>query len=103
MAPKDKHFSNSMALSNHVALVVITDSVGYKQGMKMILEEIGVEVPPVTAQYLICRNDRSMYDQVYHQHLDVKNHHYATKKVMTVKTFLNLSSFVEMASDASPI
>jgi len=34
-----------MALSDHVALVVIMDLVGYKQGMKMILEEIGAETP----------------------------------------------------------
>jgi len=46
MALKDKDFNNSMALSECVALVVIVDSVGYEQGIQMILEEIGVEVPP---------------------------------------------------------
>jgi len=80
MAPKDKHFSNSMALSDHVALAIITDSVGYKQGMKMILEEICIQVPTVTEQYLVHRNDRRQYDQMYHQWLDIKNCRYATKK-----------------------
>jgi len=80
VAPKDKHFSNSMALSDHVALVVIMDSVGYEQGMKLILEEIRAEIPPFTAQYLVHRNERHQYDRVYHQHLDVKNRHYAAKK-----------------------
>jgi len=42
VAPKDKHFS---ALSDHVALVVITDSVGYEVGVTMIFEELGVELP----------------------------------------------------------
>jgi len=80
IAPKDKHFSNSMALSDRVALAVITDSVGYEQGMKMILEEIDIQVPTVTEQYLVRRNDRRQYDRMYHQRLDVKNRRYATKK-----------------------
>jgi len=80
VAPKDKHFSNSMALSDRVALAVINDSVGYEQGMKMILEKICIEVPNVTKQYLVRRNDRRQYDRMYHQRLDVKNHRYATKK-----------------------
>jgi len=47
-----------MALSDRVALVVITDSVGYEKGVSMIFNELGVELPPVTVQYLVCRNKR---------------------------------------------
>jgi len=61
IAPNDKHFSSSMALSDHVALVVITDSVGYEVGVLMIFEELGVELPPVTVQYLVRRNQRREY------------------------------------------
>jgi len=58
VAPKDKHFSSSMALSDRVALVVITDSVGYEAGVLMIFQELGVDLPPVTVQYLARRNGR---------------------------------------------
>jgi len=58
VAPKDKHFSSSMALSDRVALVVITDSVGYEVGVSKIFQELGVDLPPVTVQYLACRNRR---------------------------------------------
>jgi len=74
VGPKDKHFSGSMSLSDCVALVVITDSVGYEDGMKMIFHEIGFKVPPVTLQYMLCRNKHRRYDQEYHQCLDVKSH-----------------------------
>jgi len=44
VAPKDKHFSSTMALSDCVALVVITDSVGYEEGMFLIFDELGLEL-----------------------------------------------------------
>jgi len=65
VAPKDKHFSGTMFFSGRVNLVVITDSVGYEEGMKMIFEEIGFEVPAVMIQYMICRNERRKYDRIY--------------------------------------
>jgi len=80
VAPKDKHFSSSMALSDRVALVVITDSVGYEAGVSMIFEELGVELPPVTVQYLARRNGRREYGKQYNQRLDVKDRRYLEKK-----------------------
>jgi len=80
VAPKDKHFSSSMALSDRVALVVVTDSVGYESGMQMIFDEIGLDLPPVTRQYLLRRNERRQYDRLYHKRLDVKNRRDTTKK-----------------------
>jgi len=46
VAPKDKHLSSSMALSDHVALVVIMDLVGYESVMQMICDQIGLDLPP---------------------------------------------------------
>jgi len=80
VAPKDKHFSSSMALLDRVALVVITDSVGYEVGVLMIFEELGVELPPVTVQYLVRRNKRREYGKKYNQCLDVKDRRYSDKK-----------------------
>jgi len=51
VAPKDKHFSSSMSLLDCVALVVITDLVGYKEGMVLIFEELGIELPVIMLQY----------------------------------------------------
>jgi len=48
VAPKDKHFSNSMLLSDHVALVIITDSVGYEEGISLICQEMGIALPAIT-------------------------------------------------------
>jgi len=87
MAPKDKHFSSSMSLLDCISLVIITDSVGYECGMEMIFNEIGLQMPPVTKQYLICRNDHRQYDCKYHKHLDVKNCHYVAKKENIEKTW----------------
>jgi len=52
VAPKDKHFSNTMSLSDRVALVIITDSVGYEEGISLICEEMGIVLPAITVQYL---------------------------------------------------
>jgi len=52
VAPKDKHFSNTMSLSDRVAMVVITDSVGYEEGISLICEEMGIVLPTITIQYL---------------------------------------------------
>jgi len=52
VVPKDKHFSSSMALSDHVALVVVLDLVGYKCAFYMIVEEIQFKLSPITVQYL---------------------------------------------------
>jgi len=52
VAPKDKHFSNTMSLSDRVAMVVITDSVGYEEGISLICEEMGIVLPKKTIQYL---------------------------------------------------
>ncbi len=51
-APKDKHLSASMSLSDRIALVVIVDSVGFAQGVMEIMEEIGCTVPISTIECL---------------------------------------------------
>jgi len=79
VAPKDKHFSSSMALSDCVALVVITESVGYEVGVLMIFQELGVELPPITVKYLVHKNERQEYGKKYNQCLDVKDHCYSNK------------------------
>ena len=58
VAPKDKHFSGTMALSDCVSLVVITDSVGYKSGMLLVFEELSITLPDVTIKYLRQRNKK---------------------------------------------
>jgi len=80
VAPKDKHFNSSMASSDRVALVMVTDSVGYESGMQMIFDEIRLDVPPVTRQYLLRRNEHRQYDHSYNKRLDVKNRRDTTKK-----------------------
>jgi len=40
VAPEDKHLSNSMAMSDHVALIVETDSIGYKEFVVLIFEKV---------------------------------------------------------------
>jgi len=51
VAPEDKHFSSTMSLSNCVAPVVITDSVGYEEGKSLICQEMGIVLPATTVQY----------------------------------------------------
>jgi len=63
-----------------VTPVVITDSVGYEIGMSMIFEELGVELPPITVQYLVCRNGRRKYSKVYNKCLDLIDCQYSEKK-----------------------
>jgi len=41
-----------MALSDCVALVVVLNSIGYKQAFSMIVKEIQFKLSPVTVQYL---------------------------------------------------
>ncbi len=80
VAPKDKHFSGTMALSDRVSLVVITDSVGYESGMLLVFEELGITLPDVTIQYLRQRNEKREYDKVYRNRPDRKNLRYSIKK-----------------------
>jgi len=62
-----------MSLSDHVALVVITDSVGYEEGISLICDELGIVLPAITVQYLKRRNLKQQYDKLYHSCLDWKN------------------------------
>jgi len=99
VAPKDMHFSSSMSLSDRVVLVVVMDSVGYEEGMKLIFDEVGLELPDVTVQYLILRNERRRYDTLYHQHLEVKNHCHATKKENIKKDLEQKAKDAQMGMD----
>jgi len=69
-----------MLLSDCVALVVITDSVGYEEGISLICAELGIVLPAITVQYLKRRNSKRQYDKLYHSSLDRKNVRYLTKK-----------------------
>jgi len=64
-APKDKHLSASMSLSDRVSLVVIVDSVGFAQGVCEIMEEIGCDVPASTIECLKRRDAKREYDKMY--------------------------------------
>jgi len=64
-APKYKHFSMSMALSDRVSLVVIIDSIGYDQALYRILKEIDIDLLDITLEYLKRRNYRRQYGQQY--------------------------------------
>jgi len=44
-APKDKHLSGSMSLADHVALVIILDSIRYAQGISEVMEKVGCSLP----------------------------------------------------------
>jgi len=80
LAPKDKHFSGTMALSDRVSLVVITDSVGYESGMLLVFDELGMKLPTMTIQYLKRRSEKRDYDKRYCSRPDRKNLWYSTKK-----------------------
>jgi len=80
VAPKDKHFSGTMALSDRVALVVITDSVGYEEGMFLIFDELGIELPDTTVQYLKRKNEHRAYQQTYRGLPENKTKRYSIKK-----------------------
>jgi len=64
-APKDKHLSASMSLSDCVSLVVIVDSVGFAQGVCKIMEEIGCDVPASTLECLKRRDAKREYHKIY--------------------------------------
>jgi len=64
-APKDKHLSASMSLSDRVSLVVIIDSVGFLQGIFEVMEEIGCKVPASTMECLKQRDAKHEYDKNY--------------------------------------
>jgi len=102
VAPKDKHFSSSMALSDRVALVLVMDSVGYESSMQMIFDEIGLDLPPVTRQYLLCSDEQRQYDHLYHKCLDVKNHHYAAKKENIKRDLLQKATDAREGMDYGP-
>ncbi len=80
VAPKDKHFSGTMALSDRVSLIVITDSDGYKSGMLLVFKELSITLPDATIQYLRQSNKKQEYDKVYCNHPDQKTLCYSIKK-----------------------
>ena len=80
IAPKNKNFSNTMLLSDRVALVVILDSVGHTKGMEWILTQCGVLPPEICKQFFIHKNDQLQYNRLYWKRHSVKNLHHLTKK-----------------------
>jgi len=50
-----------MSLSDRVTLVIITDSVGYEEGISLICGELGIVLPAITVQYLKRRNLTRQY------------------------------------------
>jgi len=102
VAPKHKHFSGTMALSDHVSLVVITDSVGYEEGMFMVFDELRIELPHSTIEYLQRRNARREYDKVYRSMPENKNKRYSTKKANIRKELEQKAKDAENGFDYKP-
>jgi len=71
-APKDKHLSSSMLLSDQVSLVVIMDSIGYAVGLSEVFTEIGSKLPASTLELLKCRDACQEYNRQYHKSIDNK-------------------------------
>jgi len=103
VAPKDKHFNTSMALSDCVALVVVLDSVGYEWAFSKIVEEIQFEVsPPVTVQYLQHQDEMREYWKSYKKQLPVINCRYTLKKGNIRKHLKDKAAAAENGMDYSP-
>jgi len=102
VAPKDKHFSSSMALSDRVALVVVLDSVGYECALCMIVEEIQIELSPITVQYLRCRDQTREYWKSYKKQLPVVNRRYALRKGNIRKHLQDKAAAAENGMDYGP-
>jgi len=71
-APKDKHLSGSMSLSDQVTLIIIIDFIGYAQGISEVMEELGCPLPALTIEFLKWCNEKCQYDKVYHASLDFR-------------------------------
>jgi len=80
LAPKDKHLSSSMSLSDRVALVVIVDSVGFAQGLSKVFKKIVCSLPASTLECLKRQDAHREYDKKYHQNIDNKCRHGAAKQ-----------------------
>jgi len=65
-APKDKHLSGNISLANHVALVIIIDSVRYAQGISEVKEVVGCSLPTSTVECLKQCDAKHEHDKVYH-------------------------------------
>jgi len=68
----------------------------------MIFDEIGLDLLPITRQYLLCRNEWRQYDHCYHKCLDVKNCHYATKKENIQKDLQKKATDAKEGMDYGP-
>ncbi len=79
-APKDRHLSSSMSLSDRVSLVVIVDSVGYAVGLSEVFTEIGSKLPASMLESLKRRDARQEYDRQYHKNIDNKRRRGAAKR-----------------------
>jgi len=88
LAPKDKHLSSSMLLSNHVSLVVILDLVGYAQGLSEVFKEIGSILPATTVECLKRHDAHREYDRLYHRDIENKRRRGAVKREL-IKALLS--------------
>jgi len=78
-APKDKHLSSSMSLSDRVSLMVIVDSVGYAVGLSEVFKEIGSKLPASMLESLKQKDARREYNRQYHKNIDNKCRHGVAK------------------------
>jgi len=69
-APKDKHLSASVLLSDCVSLVVIVDYIGFLQGVFKVMEEIGYTIPTSIMECLKRRDAKQEYNRIYKSNID---------------------------------
>ena len=74
VAPKNRHFSSTMTLYDRVCNVVISDSVGYLQGLQSILSKCNIELElhPVLKEWCSRKDKRMQKEAVYRKQPEVK-------------------------------
>ena len=74
VAPKNRHFSSTMTLYDRVCNVVITDSVGYLQGLQSILSKCNVDLQlhPVLQEWCSRKDNKMKKEAVYRKLPEVK-------------------------------
>jgi len=72
VAPKDKHFSSTMSLHDRINLVIITDSVGYHEGLSQICKGLSMQLFMPSLVFLQKKDRHRVYMQAYHKRKPVK-------------------------------
>ena len=69
--PKDKHFSSTTSLKNRIDLLIMRDSLGEYEAVKMVLDLFAMSIPVATKNYLISQDTENAQKSVYHKQIDV--------------------------------